>query len=133
MAMAVTGNPVDRRRDALAALGHALAGRSPAMARLIADRWEENGGFDETPGAEELRSEIERFTMLATDAVVNHLVTHQPATQEQADALSQTGRAPVDERLSLAGITKLYLFWRDAAELAICQEAARLRSAERRV
>src|ERR1035437_8445928 len=126
--MAGTGRPADSRRDALAALGHALAGRSHAMARLIADRWGESGDFDQTPRAEELRSEIERFTMLATDAVVNYLVTDQPPTQEQADALSQTGRAPVDERLSLAGVTKLYLFWRDAAELAVCQEAARLDS-----
>src|ERR1035437_6785584 len=110
MAMAGTGNPVDRRRDALAALGHALAARSHVMARLVADRWGENGGFDETPRAEELRPEIERFSMVATDAVVNYLVTHQPATQEQADALSQTGRAAADARLSLAGVTRLYLF-----------------------
>src|ERR1035437_3108389 len=52
MAMAGTGNPVDRRRDALAALGHALAARSHAMARLVADRWGENGGFDGRAGAD---------------------------------------------------------------------------------
>src|ERR1039458_9290195 len=102
--MAGTGRPADSRRDALAALGHALAGRAHAMARLIADRWGESGDFDQTPRAEELRSEIERFTMLATDAVVNYLVTDQPPTQEQADALSQTGRAP-DRKSVVSGKT----------------------------
>lgn len=126
--MATNGDLEDGRRNELAALGHALAGRSHGVARSIADRWGETGGFDKTPRAEELRSEIERFTMLATDAVAEYLVTQQPPAQEQADAPHRPDPAPVDQRLSLAGLTKLYLYWRDAAELAVSQEAVRLDS-----
>jgi diguanylate cyclase (GGDEF)-like protein len=98
------------------------------VATSIAERWKASGGFDRTPQADELRSEIERFTILATNAVAHYLITGEPPTQDEADALSIAGRAPVDERLSLAGLTKLYLFWRDAAELAVRQEADRLES-----
>lgn len=113
------------RREVLAALGHALARRSEAVATSIADRWEEADRFDPT-GPGELRSEIQRFTLLATNAVANYLITGEAPTQEEANALSQTGRAPVDNRLSLAGLTKLYLYWRDATEGALRQEADRM-------
>ncbi len=66
--------------------------------------------------------------MLATDAVAHYLITGEPPTQEVSHALSAPGRAPVDDRLSLSGLTKLYLFWRDAAESAVRQEAERLES-----
>jgi diguanylate cyclase (GGDEF)-like protein len=105
-----------------------LAGRSEAVATSISERWKTSGGFDGTPEGDELRSEIERFTILATNAVAHYLIADEPPTQEEANALSASGRAPVDERLSLAGLTKLYLYWRDAAELAVRQESERLGS-----
>jgi diguanylate cyclase (GGDEF)-like protein len=126
--MSTTGGDERDRREALSALGHALAGCSEAVATSIADRWRESGGFDTTPAAEDLRSEIERFTVLATNAVAHYLITDEPPTQAEANALSVSGRAPVDERLSLAGLTKLYLYWRDAAELAVRQQADHLGS-----
>jgi diguanylate cyclase (GGDEF)-like protein len=124
--MATAGGDERQRRQALSALGHALAGRSESVATSIAERWRASGGFDETSHPDDLESEIERFTILATNAVARYLITGEPPTQEEANALSVSGRAPVDNRLSLAGLTKLYLFWRDAAESAIRQEADRL-------
>ncbi|HVB94827.1 MAG TPA: GGDEF domain-containing protein [Acidimicrobiales bacterium] len=97
------------------------------MASSIAERWRASGGFDGTTQADALQSEIERFTMLATNAVAHYLITGDPPTREESLALSEPGRAPADDRLSLAGLTKLYLFWRDAAELAVRQEADRLK------
>jgi diguanylate cyclase (GGDEF)-like protein len=123
--MSIAGGDEGIRRESLAALGGALARRSQAVASSIADRWAETGGFDRTE-PEELRSEIERFTVLATTAVANYLITGEAPTQAESDELSQTGRAPVDNRLSLAGLTKLYLYWRDAAEGAVREEAGRL-------
>jgi diguanylate cyclase (GGDEF)-like protein len=121
--MGTAGSDERARRESLAALGHALARGSEAVATSIADRWETSGEFEGTPEADELRSEIERFTVLATNAVAHYLITDVPPTPGEANALSESGRAPVDDRLSLAGLTKLYLFWRDAAELAVRREA----------
>jgi len=63
---------------------------------------------------------------MATNAVAHYLITGEPPTQEESIALAVSGRAPGDDRLSLSGLTKLYLFWRDAAELAVRQEADHL-------
>jgi diguanylate cyclase (GGDEF)-like protein len=123
--MATAGSDQRDRRKSLAGLGHALAGRSGTVASSIADRWAETGGFDRAQ-PEELRSEIERFTVLATTAVANYLITGEAPTQAESIELTETGHAPADDRLSLAGLTKLYLFWRDAAEGAVRDEAARL-------
>ncbi|HWD51644.1 MAG TPA: GGDEF domain-containing protein [Acidimicrobiales bacterium] len=124
--MATAGGDERQRREALSELGRALAGRSESVAASIAERWKTSGGFDDTPQPDDLRSEIERFTILATNAVAAYLITDEPPTPEEANALSVSDRAPVDDRLSLAGLTKLYLFWRDAAELAVRQESDRL-------
>ncbi|HWE68910.1 MAG TPA: GGDEF domain-containing protein [Acidimicrobiales bacterium] len=123
--MTTVGGDQRDRRESLAALGRALARRSGTVASAIADRWAETGGFDRAQ-PEELRSELERFTVLATTAVANYLITGEAPTQGESEELSQTGRAPVDNHLSLAGLTRLYLLWRDAAEGAVREEADRL-------
>ncbi len=112
----------------LAELGRALGRRSAGVAVSIVDRWERRHGFGGTEHDLALREEIRETTELATNAVARYLITRQSPTQEQAGAMSRSGRAPVEDRLSLSGLTRLYLFWRDATTDAVHEEAIRLES-----
>lgn len=116
--------------DALAEIGLALVGRSRSVAVSIADRWEKEAspGSDRLSGSEELRPGIIRFTTMATGAVAHHLITREPTGDGAMQALSHTGRAPIDDRLSLADLTKLYLYWRDATVVTVTDVAAQLGS-----
>jgi diguanylate cyclase (GGDEF)-like protein len=116
--------------EALIALGRALDRRSKDIAVSIADQWEKKQGYWGTPQEAELRAEIIRITELGTCAVARFLITHESPTPRQAAAVSEIGRAPVDERVTLAGLTKLYLYWRDAAVQAVNEEADKLGSSQ---
>ncbi|MHB1712610.1 MAG: diguanylate cyclase domain-containing protein [Acidimicrobiales bacterium] len=123
---------VDRGfQEALAAIGLALAGRSQSAAISVADWWEEEEvtpGPNRLSGSEELRPGIIRFATTATDAVAHYLITSEPTSDEKMQALSRSCRTPFDDRLSLADLTKLYLYWRDATVSAVKDAAEQLGS-----
>jgi len=112
----------------LGELGRALGGRAAEVALSIVDRWERRHGFGGTEHDLALREEIRETTELATNAVARYLISRQSPTEEQAGAMSRSGRAPVEDRLSLSGLTRLYFFWRDATTEAVHEEAVRLAS-----
>ncbi len=112
----------------LAALGTALGNRSAEIANSIAERWVHSGRVGDTGVDPDVHKEICETTELATHAVARYLITNQSPTAEQAGAMSRSGRAPIEDRLSLAGLTRLYLFWRDATARALVEEATRLGS-----
>ncbi len=110
----------------VAQLGNALLGRSAEIAVAIADAWSNKYGPDHTSFEGELRSEIVKVTQIGNLAVGHYLVTGHSPSNEQAAAMSQSGRAPVDRRLGLASLTKLYLSWRDHASAAVREEGVAL-------
>lgn len=112
----------------LAELGRALGRRSAEVAAAIVEHWERRNGFGGTPQELDQRAMIRETTHLGTNAVALYLITHQSPTEEQAGAMSRSGRAPVEERLSLSGLTRLYLLWRDMTTEAVREEASRLGS-----
>ncbi len=112
--------------DATVALGRALLARASEVAASIAADWEARTGFDATGGELDLRSETLRVTELGTRAVAHFLITGQSPTDEQAAAISATGREGASRRVALGTLTKLYLYWRDHTFEAIRHEAAAL-------
>ena len=110
----------------VALLGQALLARSHEVAIAIADDWASKYN-PKTPAFEtDLRAEILRVTQIGNMAVSHYLITGRSPSDEQASAMSQTGRAPVDRRLGLASLTKLYLSWRDHASAAVREEGIAL-------
>lgn len=112
--------------DASVALGRSLLTRASEVAASIAADWEARTGFHGTPEELELRSETLRVTELGTRAVAHFLMTGESPTDEQAAAISATGRQGVTRRVALGTLTKLYLFWRDHTVDALRHEAAAL-------
>jgi diguanylate cyclase (GGDEF)-like protein len=106
-------------------LGEALFPRAGDVAQVVLRRWQERRGGP-VVSEEDVYRDIVRTTELATITVARFLTTGSPATAEQANVLAATGKAPLHDTISLAELTRLYLFWRDATTEIVLEEAARL-------
>ena len=70
--------------------------------------------------------DVIRTTTIATWAVAEFLMTGGNASDEQRRITAATGKAPLRDTISLADLTKLFLYWRDATIAAVREECARL-------
>jgi diguanylate cyclase (GGDEF)-like protein len=73
-----------------------------------------------------VRDDVIRTTRLATLAVAEFLMTGRNESDEQRRLSSATGKAPLRDTISLADLTKLFLYWRDATISAVREECERL-------
>jgi diguanylate cyclase (GGDEF)-like protein len=107
-------------------LGRALHARIDEVSRIVVEKWEDRCAS--VPGADRARvqDDIIRTTHAATLAIATYLVEGKTQTDEQKRAEAATGRAPLRDTISLADLTKLYLYWRDAAISVLHDEADRL-------
>jgi diguanylate cyclase (GGDEF)-like protein len=113
--------PVGRR-----ALGEALEARRQAISRDVLERWRARCPDSAAAAEPRVLSDILRTTELATAAMVTYLTQGAHQSEEQAQVVAATGKAPLRDMISLADLTKLYLYWRDLTIEALESEAAQL-------
>jgi diguanylate cyclase (GGDEF)-like protein len=107
-------------------LGHALKERGEEVSRSIVELWEQRCSYAAAHAGPAVKHDIVRTTHAATTAIVTYLIEGTQQTDEQKRIEASTGKAPLRDSISLADLTKLYLFWRDATLAVIRQEAQRL-------
>ena len=111
---------------ARAALGAAVHARSEYVSRSVLERW--RGRCPHSAQAAEARvlNDILRTTELATTAVVDYLQFGTLQSEQNSREVAATGKAPLRDTISLADLTKLYLYWRDVMIEVLGEEASRL-------
>jgi diguanylate cyclase (GGDEF)-like protein len=112
--------------DANAALGAAVHARSEHVSRSVLERW--RGQCPRSAQAADARvlNDILRTTELATAAVTQYLRFGTLQSEQNSREVAATGKAPLRDTISLADLTKLYLYWRDVMIDVLGQEASRL-------
>src|SRR3954466_11565815 len=121
----VRPNDVDMRAstDARRALGVAVHARSEHVSRSVLERWRGNSA----DGADvRVLNDILRTTELATTAVTQYLQFGTGQSEQNSREVAATGKAPLRDTISLADLTKLYLYWRDVMIELLSEEASRL-------
>jgi diguanylate cyclase (GGDEF)-like protein len=110
----------------LADLGAALSRRALAISRDIVETW--NQRSPESASAADLRvlEDIMRTTQAATASVTDYLERGALPSAKRSREIAASGKAPLRETISLADLTKLYLYWRDAMLRAVREESAAL-------
>jgi diguanylate cyclase (GGDEF)-like protein len=108
------------------ALSRALERRADEVARTVLAMWQERSPDGAARADERVRDDVVRTTKLATLAVAEYLMTGGNASDEQRRSSAATGKAPLRDTISLADLTKLFLYWRDATVAVVREECARL-------
>jgi diguanylate cyclase (GGDEF)-like protein len=116
-----TGGPEPAR----VALGLALRARADDVAAGVLVRAQRLVATYDATGVDLIRSDILRQCSLATLTVAHVLATGHPPTPEEWKSLASMGRAAAGESISLADMTKLFLYWRDIALVVLNEEASR--------
>jgi diguanylate cyclase (GGDEF)-like protein len=112
-----------RPREALSA---ALSERADDVSHTVLTMWQQRCP-DTAAGADaRVRNDVIRTTTIATVAVAEFLMTGSNESDEQRRITSATGKAPLRDTISLADLTKLFLYWRDATIAVVREECARL-------
>jgi diguanylate cyclase (GGDEF)-like protein len=101
------------------ALGEALAARADEIGTQVASRFPEF-----------LRTEAFASSRLGTALIGRWLATDQVASAEEELTLSRQGQQVVLMEVDLGMAVKGYLHWRDLCTAALCEEGARLGTAE---
>jgi len=114
---------VRARREALSAALHA---RIIDVSQTVLATWHQRCPDSASRADPQVEEDIIRTTSVATLAVAQFLMTGDGESEEQRHVTSATGKAPLRNTISLADLTKLYFYWRDATIAAIREEAARL-------
>ncbi|GAC1533966.1 MAG: hypothetical protein NVS3B12_14070 [Acidimicrobiales bacterium] len=98
-----------------AALGRHLEDQSSAVATTVLDRC--TRFLEAYPPTDRARisRDIVRTCTLATATAGHFLATGESASVNEWQTLSAVGKAPADEAITLADMTKLYFSWRDVA------------------
>ena len=107
-------------------LGEALRARTQQISRDVLERWRTRCPDRASVAEPRVFSDILRTTEVATAAVTKYLTDGARQSEEQAQIMAATGKAPLRDMISLADLTKLYLYWRDLTIGALETDAARL-------
>jgi diguanylate cyclase (GGDEF)-like protein len=112
--------------DQRTALGQALEARVQDISRTVLETWHQRA--PEAAGAADLRvqNDVLRTTEVSTRLVSNYLLHGKAQSEDQAQSIAATGKAPLRDTIALSDLTKLYLYWRDTTIATITSEAARL-------
>jgi diguanylate cyclase (GGDEF)-like protein len=105
-------------------LGSALEQRVAEVCARILAEW---GRVTASVGSSlaEVAEGIERSTLAGTLALAEYLVSGEEIGQDRSEVWDQAGEAPLSGTITLSGLTKLYLTWRDICSEILREEAAR--------
>ena len=109
----------------LVSLGRALDARGAEISHTIVGLWEQRCS-DASAADPRIKDDIARTTQAATNALTAYFIYGLLQTPEQKQAEARTGKAPLRESISLADLTKLYLFWRETTIEILRSEGRRL-------
>jgi diguanylate cyclase (GGDEF)-like protein len=110
------------------ALGCALHAQVDEIAHRVLAMWESRCPVTAASADDRVKDDIIRSTQQATLAVTSYLMHGNLQTPDQKRAEAASGKAPLRDTISLTDLTKLYLYWRDAAIDALDRDARRLGS-----
>lgn len=99
-------------------IGLALRDRSEEICGRVASEWRQL--VDSAGQPPTLEADIRRSALAGTLAVADYLVTGEVVTRDCSEEWEGAGEAPLVGRVSLSGLTKLYVQWR-----AVCEEVLR--------
>jgi diguanylate cyclase (GGDEF)-like protein len=122
----VAGSGVRAASSPREALSAALHARAAEISEAVLARWYERSPEAAARADARVHADVIRTTTIATVAVAEYLMTGDDQSDEQRRATAATGKAPLRDTISLADLTKLYLYWRDATIAAVRAECARL-------
>ena len=114
--------PAGRVRD----LGTAVAQRAHDVSGEVLDLWRARCPASASTSDPRVVGDIVRTTELATLTVTEYLEHGRLPSERRSGEVAATGKAPLHDTISLADLTKLYLFWRDVMLHTVREEAARL-------
>jgi diguanylate cyclase (GGDEF)-like protein len=101
-------------------IGLALRNRADEVSERLVSRWqEEPSAKDQAPT---VAADIRRSTRAGTLAVADYLVTGEVVTRDRSEEWDWTGEAPLIGRITLSGLTKLYVNWRTICEDVVREE-----------
>ncbi len=106
-------------------IGLALRDRSEEICERVVSQWRELGDSANQPPTVE--ADVRRSALAGTLAVADYLVTGEVVTHDSSEEWDAAGEAPLVGRISLSGLTKLYVRWR-----AVCEEVVREEVRKRR-
>ncbi|MGH8981234.1 MAG: diguanylate cyclase, partial [Acidimicrobiales bacterium] len=106
-------------------LGTALVRRVPDICARIIEEWRRSTAGASTSSGD-VEEDVRRSTAAGTYALAEYLVSGQEVGRDRSEAWDWTGEAPLSGTISLSGLTKLYLLWREVCSDVVREEAARL-------
>jgi diguanylate cyclase (GGDEF)-like protein len=106
-------------------LSAALYERADDVAKTVLAMWHERCPEAAARADTRVKDDVIRTTTLATQAVAEYLMIGRNESDEQRRVSSATGKAPLRDTISLADLTKLFLYWRDAAVATVREECGR--------
>jgi diguanylate cyclase (GGDEF)-like protein len=107
-------------------LSAALHERANDVSQTVLATWQQRAPDSAARADLRVRDDVIRTTTIATLAVAEFLMTGGNESEEQRRVTSATGKAPLRDTISLADLTKLFLYWRDATIAAVREECDRL-------
>jgi diguanylate cyclase (GGDEF)-like protein len=111
------------------ALGRALEERAHDIAARVLAAWHHRSPNAARAADTTVETDILRTTETAAHQVAHYLCTGEVRTEEQAQTLAATGKAPLRDTIALSELTKLYLYWREITIAALTDDARRLGTA----
>ncbi|HEY3833649.1 MAG TPA: GGDEF domain-containing protein [Acidimicrobiia bacterium] len=104
-------------------LGFALERRAAQIPHAVLGEWHRRSPAVAASADARVHDDILRTTEMSTLAVAHYLTDGESQTEAQARALATTGKAPLRDTITLAEVTKLYLYWRDTTIAVLTEEA----------
>ena len=104
-------------------LGFALERRPAQIPQAVLGEWHRRSPAVAAAADAGVHDDILRTTEMSTLAVAHYLTDGESQSEEQAQRVAATGKAPLHDTIRLAELTKLYLYWRDTTIAVLTEEA----------
>jgi diguanylate cyclase (GGDEF)-like protein len=119
----IDGPPGATGAEGRAALGRALKARAGEIAHAVLASWHRRSPAAAEAAGADVEADILRTTESSARQVAHYLVTGEVQTEQQAQTLAATGKAPLRDTIALAELTKLYLYWRETTISVLTEDA----------
>jgi diguanylate cyclase (GGDEF)-like protein len=117
----------ERRSGTRREVGSAVARRAGEISHAVLAQWQERSPNAAAAAEPRVITDILYTTEIATYSVTDYLERGVLPTARQSREVAASGKAPLRDTISLADLTKLYLYWRDEVLRVVDDEARRLR------
>ncbi len=95
------------------------------ISQRVLQMWRDRSPVAASAAPPRVEEDILWTTSLSSGALVEYLMHGEIQSRDQARAIAATGKAPLRDTISLAELTKLYLYWREITIATLTEEARR--------